>query len=69
MATSCASTEALSPGSKPVEAPAALTALCRVPVALADDTLGSLSDALIENTAALQDCADRHAKLVEFVKP
>lgn len=51
-----------------VTAPANLTADCADPVALADDSMGAMADALTENTAALVDCKKRHNKLSSWVK-
>lgn len=49
-----------------VNPPANLIEECPAPVRLAGDSMGEISKALLDNTAALQDCAARHRLLADW---
>lgn len=63
----CSSIATLPVPVQDVKAPAGLMIDCFAPAALGDDTMGSLATGLIANTAALNDCAEKHRLLVEWV--
>jgi hypothetical protein len=50
-----------------VQAPADLAEYCAQPEPLKDDSLASITDTLIDNTAALADCYTRQKKLSDWV--
>lgn len=64
MLSGCESMRQFEPVVRP---PANLAAICKAPVPLKNDTMGAMADALIANTAALNDCAERHRGLSEWI--
>lgn len=48
------------------EIPANLASECKSAAKMKDDTMGSMAAALVANTAALNDCRNKHLKLVQW---
>ena len=63
---SCASTQGPPVLPSRVYPPANLTTPCPYPSLLGNDTMGAMSEALIENTSALVDCRERHRLLAAW---